>query len=244
MYADSGGLRKKLDTQTQGASVFIGHAFATGDELMEWSWRKAVQARAPPGVFALECEAYVANDDAKSSLCDLTDVPKRRVFPTASTLVPEAVASNDSSEQFEKIPTAEDKDAQSNTSSVEGDSLTSLIGKLLTIKDDRCTKSGSFVSSASTYFSESTGGEAGESDDGDSSISHHDAPPLESHSKEIIAKHSNAVPQQTWPGYATANEAQLLMAQYQMSQWQMAYAAQTARWQQATYALYSPHATY
>lgn len=75
LYADSGGIRKKLDTQTGGMCVNIGHAFATAGELKEWSWQKAVQARAPPGNFALEAETAIASDDAKSTVSELMDAP-------------------------------------------------------------------------------------------------------------------------------------------------------------------------
>jgi hypothetical protein len=75
LYADAGTIRKKLDSQSQGLCVDIGHAFATEDELQEWSWHKAVQLRAPPGNFALKAEACVAADDAKKNLADLMDVP-------------------------------------------------------------------------------------------------------------------------------------------------------------------------
>jgi hypothetical protein len=76
LYADAGTIRKKLDSQTEGLRVTIGHAFATADELTEWSWRQAVQARAPPGNFTLQAEACIKADDAKTSVHDLMDVPE------------------------------------------------------------------------------------------------------------------------------------------------------------------------
>jgi len=73
LYADSGTIRKKLDSRTHGLSVSIGHAFAAEDELQQWVWRQAVLARSPPGCFALEAEAAVSADDSKASVCELTD---------------------------------------------------------------------------------------------------------------------------------------------------------------------------
>jgi len=243
MYADSGGIRKKLDTRTQGSSVSIGHAFATGDELKEWSWRKAVQARAPPGCFALESDIHVADDDAKSSLSDLTDVPRASHFSTTSELVPAAKILTAPHEHIKQSIRTECKDDQNGA--IEGDTLTSLIGKLLTLKDDK------YSDTDSTCFTEST--DVGESDDGQSAISlsssHHATQPLASTAKESMAKkktskknHSAAVPKQTWPVHAAADAAQVQMAQYRMSQWQMAYAAQLAQWQQATYSFHVSHA--
>lgn len=76
MYADAGTIRKKLDSQTCGLSVSIGHAFATPNELEEWAWRKDVQKRAPPGNFALTAEALIQADDAKENVNELVDVPQ------------------------------------------------------------------------------------------------------------------------------------------------------------------------
>jgi len=75
LYADSGTIRKKLDSQTNGLSVSIGHAFAAPEELAEWAWQRAVKERAPPGNFALKAEAAVAADVAKAKVGDLMDAP-------------------------------------------------------------------------------------------------------------------------------------------------------------------------
>jgi hypothetical protein len=246
MYADSGGIRKKLDTQTQGSSVFIGHAFATADELKEWSWRKAVQLRAPPGCFTLGSEAYVAGDDAKSSLFELTDVPKANDFPPAFETAPVAMISREPNEEFEQ-----GADDRNSSPSVQDDSLSGLIGKLLTLKEHEYSESGR-CSTDTAYVSEST--DIGESDDGESDISlgssHHatsqtlTCPAKKSMAKGKTAKknHSVAVPPQAWPVHAGVEAAQLQMAQYNLSQWQMAYAAQMAQWQQAAYAFHAAQA--
>jgi len=246
MYADSGGIRKKLDTQTQGSSVFIGHAFATADELKEWAWRKAVQLRAPPGCFTSGSEAYVADYDAKSSLFELTDVPKANDFPPAFEIAPVAMIPKASDEECEQ-----GADDRNSSPSVQDNSLSGLIGKLLTLKEHEYSESGR-CSTDTAYVSEST--DIGESDDGESDISfgslHHATPQaLACPAKKSMAKgktakknHSAAVPSQAWPVPAGVEAAQMQMAQYHLSQWQMAYAAQMAQWQQATYAYHAAQA--
>merc|ERR1711972_1007842 len=59
-----------------GSRVTMGHAFAHANELKEWSWQQAVQARAPPGKFTVQAEACIMTDEAKRSLHDLMDVPE------------------------------------------------------------------------------------------------------------------------------------------------------------------------
>jgi len=75
LYADSGTIRKKLDSQTCGQSVSIGHAFAVAGELQEWTWRKAVQECRLQEHFALQADAAVVADDAKTSVHELTGAP-------------------------------------------------------------------------------------------------------------------------------------------------------------------------
>lgn len=74
LYADTGAIRKKLDSMTCGVSVSIGHVFAA--HLDEWAWLDAVRERAPPGLgCALEAEAAIVSDDAKACVEELLDAP-------------------------------------------------------------------------------------------------------------------------------------------------------------------------
>lgn len=76
LYADTGAIRKKLDSLSCGLTVSIGHAFATAEELDYWDWYKAVEERAPPGLALAEfAEAAVNADDAKATVSDLLDAP-------------------------------------------------------------------------------------------------------------------------------------------------------------------------
>jgi len=85
LYADNGSIQKKLDTMTYGLTVNIGHAFATAEELEEWSWEDDVaqppgadrlRLGAPPGLWAAEyAETAVDADDAKTSVDQLTEAP-------------------------------------------------------------------------------------------------------------------------------------------------------------------------
>jgi len=76
LYADTGAIRKKLDSQTGGLSISIGHAFATAEELESWDWRQDVEERAPPGLpLAEKAEAAVDEDDTKTSVNELTSAP-------------------------------------------------------------------------------------------------------------------------------------------------------------------------
>lgn len=83
-YSDQGGqIRKKLDTQTEGHCVSIGHAFATAAELEEWSWRKATTKagrKGKPSKQELAAEAALAADDAKESVEDLTNARPMTAF--------------------------------------------------------------------------------------------------------------------------------------------------------------------
>jgi hypothetical protein len=272
MYADSGGIRKKLDTRTQGSSVFIGHAFATEDELIEWSWRKAVQARTPPGLFPLESESCIAIDDATTSLHDLADVP---TIPIDAKTPPglfvskseTSVAGHGATTSLRDLPYAskanpcsptraaemECQEDQRSAPSIKDESLTSLIGKLLALKEDDNPKVRSSIgSAASTCVSECA--ETTESEDGmvDSfsslGSSQHAVCDLESMPKDSMRKTSRTksnvtkAAKEAWQGHVALQAAQMQMAQYQMSQWQMAYATRMAQWQQAAYVFHASHA--
>jgi hypothetical protein len=263
MYADSGGIRKKLDTQSLGSKVNIGHAFAVGDELIEWSWRQAVQARAPPGVFAMKCEDYIAVDDAKRSIHDLADVPKETRWPIDSE-----VASTTSENNEKLVLPAYGNDVQHEQdrvipSSHEGESLTSLIGKLLTLKEEPCNSTenttlqrGRRMSSDtdSTHISSGPVSESADSVGSDDEIKvgpYSPGPSLQEAAPPTMAgrmgqksvgkkaqkkKQTPKVAQNGCPSNAASQAAQI--AQYQMAhqvaQWQMACAA--AQWQQAAMA--------
>jgi hypothetical protein len=252
MYADSGTIRKKLDTQTQGSKVFIGHAFATPDELIQWSWRQALQARAPPGIFVSKSEEYIAADDAKASLHDLADVPKAPRLPIQSQVV--AVPSETIKQEAPNDkPGRED---QRVTVSLEGESLTSLINKLLTInegepsfsKEDETKKShpvansdtdSTHVSSADSSEGTDSAGSEDEMTESTTSLrpSLKEVPPLTKDVQKGQKKaakrgqnqtHTPGVPRAALPTDARMQAAQMRMAQqYQMAQiaqWQ-AYAA-------------------
>lgn len=131
LYADSGAIRKKLDTNTCGLSVSIGHAFATANELKDWAWRDAVQERAVDGFHAaVEAEAAVLADDAKTSVSDLMEAPG---VPSAF----ERLLAN------EQIPTvmAPAEEHGDEAALVEDDALTSLIGQLLVLKTEKASTS-------------------------------------------------------------------------------------------------------
>jgi hypothetical protein len=252
MYADSGTIRKKLDTQTQGSKVFIGHAFATPDELIQWSWRHALQARAPPGIFVSKSEEYIAADDAKASLHDLADVTKAPRLPIQSQVV--AVPSETIKQEAPNDkPGRED---QRVTVSLEGESLTSLINKLLTInegepsfsKEDETKKShpvansdtdSTHVSSADSSEGTDSAGSEDEMTESTTSLrpSLKEVPPLtkdvQKGQKKVAKRgqnqtHTPGVPRAALPTDARMQAAQMRMAQqYQMAQiaqWQ-AYAA-------------------
>lgn len=107
LYADTGELRKKLDSQTCGQSVSIGHAFATAHELESWDWRHDVEERAPPGLpLAEQAEAAVDADDAKVSLSELTSAPEEsaldrlaRHMAASESLAPRQLSEPMSSEE-------------------------------------------------------------------------------------------------------------------------------------------------
>jgi len=79
LYADSSAtsIRKKLDSQTGGLSVQIGHAFATPAQLKGWDWRKACNCRKGRAWedFVLAAKAGIAADDAKATVSDLMNAP-------------------------------------------------------------------------------------------------------------------------------------------------------------------------
>jgi hypothetical protein len=251
MYADSGAIRKKLDTQTQGSKVFIGHAFATADELVQWSWRQALRARAPPGIFVSKSEEYIAADDAKASLHDLADVPKETRLPIQSEVV--SVTSETIKQEVPCHPNDEQgREEQSGTVALEGESLTSLINKLLTInegepslsKEDETTKSQPLVNSDtdSTHVSSADPSEGTDSAGSENEMMEsttplrpalQEVPPL---AKDVQMGQKKAakrphkqtytpgVPRGALPADARMQAAQMRMAQrYQM--------AQMAHWQ-------------
>lgn len=265
LYADSGGIRKKLDTQTLGLKVFIGHAFATGDELIEWSWRRAVEARAPPGVFALKCEDYIAADDAKRSLHDLADVPKETRWSIDSE-----VASTTSDNKEKLLLPEYSIDMQCGQDGVapslhEGESLTSLIGKLLLLKEEpfnskenATSQRGRRMSSdtESTHLSSGPASESADSvgSDDEVKVAPGDlGPSLQEDAPLTVAgragqkgggkkaqkkKQTPKVAHKACPSNAASQAAQMHIAQYQMAQWQMACAA--AQWQQAAMTFPAP----
>mmetsp|Transcript_107760 Transcript_107760/g.170134 ORF Transcript_107760/g.170134 Transcript_107760/m.170134 type:complete len:632 (+) Transcript_107760:104-1999(+) len=144
LYFDPGAIRKKLDSLTVGQSVTIGHAFAVGDELREWSWRDAVQAHTPPGYFANAIELSIAADDAKTSVHELKDVPARErvLVPNVSeiqVLDPMPQSATDDAVVRKSIsadsPEEEPKDSLATEESLfERGTFASLIGQLIDIK--------------------------------------------------------------------------------------------------------------
>jgi hypothetical protein len=160
MYADSGGIRKKLDTQTRGSSVFIGHAFATEDELIRWSWRDAVQMRCPPGMFTSKSDTYIAIDEAKANLHDLADVPNLAPCTNRSQYAPLDHAAKPAEEQDDRASNMQHSEGHQNIDgaslmqhsedhqNIDGASLTSLIGKLLTLKEEEPSQRGRRLSSS------------------------------------------------------------------------------------------------
>jgi hypothetical protein len=177
LYADSGTIRKKLDSQTQGLCVKIGHANETEYELKEWSWHRAVQVRAPPGNFALQAEACIAADDAKTSLDDLMDVPSSveqlSSINEAQAKVPQVSEHHHTPEHPSEVVEVElqstsdgsanfaaqlraDYEAPSTSTCTLGDqSLTNLIGQLLKLKiDERSGTQDHMSDGSSTHVSE------------------------------------------------------------------------------------------
>lgn len=148
LYADSGAIRKKLDSRTGGLSVSIGHAFASDHELQQWSWQKAVQERAPPGNFGLQAKELVIADDAKSNVCDLTDASAARLssendnLGTKSCVLPASsatrggacIAGRTESCSAEEQETQVRATSPTQTSQFGGDVLTGLIAQLMDLK--------------------------------------------------------------------------------------------------------------
>jgi hypothetical protein len=252
MYADAGTIRKKLDTQTQGSKLFIGHAFATQDELIQWSWRQAVQSRAPPGIFNSKFEEYITADDTKASLHDLADVPKERRLPIQSEVV--SVTSETIKQEAPCPPDdKQDREEQRGTVALEGESLTSLINKLLTInegessfsKEDETTKRQPLVNSDtdSTHVSSADPSEGTDSAGSENEMVEsttplrHSLPEVPPLTKDVQPGEKKAakrpqkqtrtpkVPQGAWPTDASMQAAQMrLTQQYQQM-------AQFSQWQ-------------
>lgn len=137
LYADSGTIRKKLDTMTCGLSVSIGHAFATAKELKDWTWRDFVQERAVDGFHAaVEAEAAVLADDAKTSVSDLMEAPAAPSAFERLSLQVDAKACDTPQPEICVADAHRNHDA-----SVEDDALTNLIGQLLVLKVADSSKS-------------------------------------------------------------------------------------------------------
>jgi len=110
LYADSGAIRKKLDSQTGGLSVNIGHAFAMAGELEQWAWHEAVQEHGP----SKEAEAAIATDDAKVSVHDLMEAPAPERLSSSlevnlSELIRSALVKSQAAAQTEAHGAASDK---------------------------------------------------------------------------------------------------------------------------------------
>jgi hypothetical protein len=154
LYADSGTIRKKLDSQTQGLSVVIGHAFAVGDELKGWSWRKVAEMHGRAGNLTSEAEACIAADDAKTSFRDLMDVPAPGSLGMLSSVDDvhcealaktcfEVVSNAHELENCTSETDAQENDqavAASETMSAESQSLTNLIGQLLKMQPEELSQ--------------------------------------------------------------------------------------------------------
>jgi hypothetical protein len=128
LYADSGAIRKKLDSQTGGLCVSIGHAFAAPGELEEWSWQGTIQTSPVSSHLAAQAQALVDADDAKANVHDLIEAPdvqNRSEYTHPEFDVIEEDASTD--DKGEAAPAAEP--VLPGTTS-----LTSLIGQLLAEK--------------------------------------------------------------------------------------------------------------
>jgi len=144
----------------------------------------------------------------------------------------------------------ENQEDQHCAPSIESESLTRLIGELLTLKEERWQPRNPISSAASTCSSECV--DIADSDDGivESVISigssQKESCTLEPIAKDPIPKRtqkkntSTKVQQQSWSCQYAPQAAQMQMAQYQMTQWP--YAVQMAQWQQSAYAFHTFHA--
>lgn len=139
MYADSGTIRKKLDSKSLGLRVRIGSGASSPNELQEWSWRRAVEQRAPPGAFTLDVNAKIAADDALTSLHDLMTAPNQSaplVQRPEVAYSEEHIAGDDSAGSDDGSPVDSPSKA-SEAPPVAGSlaqSLTGLIGQLVELR--------------------------------------------------------------------------------------------------------------
>jgi len=74
LYADSGALRRKYDSETYGLSVDIRHS--TDIYVGTWSWQKAVSGSKAINTDDIAAFQAVADDDAKKSMDALEGVPQ------------------------------------------------------------------------------------------------------------------------------------------------------------------------
>lgn len=165
LYCDSGAIRKKLDSQTCGMSVSIGHAFASADELKEWSWHKAVQLSLPDLTLAVRAETGVLTDDAKASVGELTDAEEpssvERLTSHCHDLAEIPTHTSYKASQTETILTEEGDGKQGSSICVaaeapfEDGSLAGLIGQLLDLNSTDREESPELLELKSTDCTES-----------------------------------------------------------------------------------------
>jgi len=149
LYADSGGIRKKLDSQTCGMSVTIGHAFATSSQLKEWKWQQAVKKKSKlDSILVAKAEQAVLADDAKMSVADLSEAPAKnsavdRLDVDVAKMLSEAAGAHMETSQFPRCDAALVKEScksgNDNIVSAAAPSsgnvaLANLIGQLLDLK--------------------------------------------------------------------------------------------------------------
>lgn len=170
LYADAGAIRKKLDSQTGGLSVSIGHAFATADELDEWGWHQAVREH---GDFGDAPYSNVAADDVKATVHDLTDAPAApsalerlmqsldgeavEVSPPLTALANLSSAATEQLKSEVTVPAeeqvtvpAEELVSAPAGAATDGQSLSSLIGQLLVLKTNESPRDRQVSDEAST----------------------------------------------------------------------------------------------
>jgi len=140
LYADSSAtsIRKKLDSQTGGLSVQIGHAFATPEQMKGWDWRQACNCRKGKAweEFVLAAKAGIAADDAKASVCALMNAPVAPSSFERLSLDFEAQGHNiqtesEASEPSESSQKQEQVVTKAETLSPEATNLSNMIAQLL-----------------------------------------------------------------------------------------------------------------
>jgi len=249
LYADSGTIRKKLDSQTLGQSVSIGHAFAAAGELKEWSWRKTVLARCPLGSFQNKAEASVAADGAKTSVRELTNAPVLSAF--------ERLARAEAAKHLVRAPEDDEEQEVVSAEETKDNSLGALIGQLMVLRkveDVQPSTSSEDVQprehvsddERSTHLSEHTEGiesspSASSSDpkvaSGGEEEEEQEVPQeCQAKAQKAARTRTQKVAKQTRAAWeAQAHQYQMCqMAQWQQAQWQQAQMCQMAQWQQAS----------